>query len=171
MTANHVQTMGVLMPSASAKSISFVWRKGFPCAYLYTTQSTRAGQWIGPHCIACDINNYFGRQLKEDTDEEMESLRAEDSMVQMLMADTGIQDAEFAREFLQNNAWCRNPRRCWRASSLSRCCWNSGSIRRSRLCDGARCRCQLQKRFTDCCCPSSRCSAETRAQTRRPGCP
>jgi hypothetical protein len=40
----------------------------------------------------------------------MESLSTErQEMVQMLMAVTGIEDAEFAREFLQDNSWQLEP--------------------------------------------------------------
>lgn len=33
-------------------------------------QFTRTGQWIGPHCLLCDMNIYFGRQLSDTSDDE-----------------------------------------------------------------------------------------------------
>ena len=30
------------------------------------SQYSRSGQWIGPHCIECDMAVYFGRQLTAD---------------------------------------------------------------------------------------------------------
>jgi hypothetical protein len=67
------------------------------CILVCKSQFTSAGRWRRPHCTACDINDYFGRQLEEleensDDDQEMESLSAEDSMVQMLMSVSGIEE-------------------------------------------------------------------------------
>lgn len=70
-----------------------------------------AGQ-PGPLCPAPRASNAFRlcRCGAAPSARTMESLSAErQEMVQMLMAVTGIEDAEFAREFLQDNGWQLEP--------------------------------------------------------------
>lgn len=33
------------------------------CILMCKSQYTKHGKWVGPHCIQCDMNLYFGRQL------------------------------------------------------------------------------------------------------------
>lgn len=45
--------------------------KRVPLIILQTkSQFTRGGQWVGPHCIICDMEIYFGRNLSPGPDEE-----------------------------------------------------------------------------------------------------
>lgn len=42
------------------------------CILECKSQYTQQGVWVGPHCIQCDMNLYFGRQLEDYEEEENE---------------------------------------------------------------------------------------------------
>lgn len=41
-------------------------RTPLECLNAYKYRLTKAGVWTGPHCVTCDMNIYFGRDIGSD---------------------------------------------------------------------------------------------------------